>query len=244
MEKSNDVTKFPSEAFDPSLLPDYDREFIDRTDVEDFAKALNAPECSPLTAFNDRKSIHHRVKETRTRGRRKRPRRTKDETREGFVYSILKWPFLFAVLSWILVLCVAYVSTRVYIWAYERMFTWRGRRQVLRRNLQSKSHFAEWKIAAEELDDYLGNSKWRSIDEYAYYDHATVKRVKDQLRATRLQARESDGKSAVDAMQRLRRLIEACLKRNAFGIEAPNLYSESYVSPNCHDRRFICLSLS
>ncbi|KAL8940656.1 MAG: hypothetical protein Q9216_002704 [Gyalolechia sp. 2 TL-2023] len=109
------------------------------------------------------------------------------------------------------------------------MVTWRGRRQLLLKNLQSKSSYAEWKTAAEELDDYLGNSRWKSIDEYAYYDHATVKRVKDQLKSTRLQAQRPSGKSAMDATQRLRGLVEACVKRNAFGIEAPNLYSESYV---------------
>ncbi|KAL9006453.1 MAG: hypothetical protein Q9188_000761 [Gyalolechia gomerana] len=230
MEKSKDADGFPSDAFDPFLLPDYDREFIDRADVEDFAKALNAPECAPLVALNDWSPIHHRVRESRSRGRRKGPKRTMDETREGFLYSVLKWPFLFVVLGWILVLCVAYLLTRIYIWAYERMVTWRGRRQTLRKNLRSKSNLAEWKTAAEELDDYLGNSRWRSIDEYAYYDHATVRRVKDQLKSTRLQAQKPGGKSAIDATQRLRSLIEACVKRNAFGIEAPNLYSESYVS--------------
>lgn len=128
MKNSNDADGFTSDAFDPFLLPDYDREFIDRADVGDFAKALNAPECAPLVALNDWKPIHHRVRESRTRGRRKGPKRTMDETREGFVYSVLKWPFLFVVLGWILVLCVAYLLTRIYIWAYERMVTWRGRR--------------------------------------------------------------------------------------------------------------------
>ncbi|KAL8944364.1 MAG: hypothetical protein Q9211_000631 [Gyalolechia sp. 1 TL-2023] len=227
MEKSNDANGFPNDAFDPSLLPDYDREFIDRVDVEDFAKALNAPESAPLGAVNGWRPIHQRVRKGRTRGRRKR---TKDESREGFVYNVLKWPILFVVLGWILVLCVAYLFTRIYVLAYERMVTWRGQRQTLRKNLQSKSNFSEWKTAAEELDDYLGNSRWRSIDEYAYYDHATVKRVKDQLKSTRLEAQDPGGKSAMDATQRLRSLIEACVKRNAFGIEAPNLYSESYVS--------------
>lgn len=228
MERFNDMNGFPSEAFDPLLLPDYDCEFLDKTDLEDFEKALNAPECSPLVALDDLKPIHNRIKKSRPRGRRKRLKRSKDETREGFVYNVLKWPFLFVVLGWILVLCVAYLLNRLYIWAYERIITWRGRRQVLRKILQSKWHFEEWKIAAEELDDYLGNSRWKSIDEYAYYDHATVKRVKDQLKATRLQAQESVGKSATDATQHLRGLIEACVKRNAFGIEAPNLYSETY----------------
>ncbi|KAL8929595.1 MAG: hypothetical protein Q9172_000391 [Xanthocarpia lactea] len=220
---------FSQDAFDPFLLPDYTREFIQQRDIDEFAKALNAPEAAPVVALNDWKPVHQRVRKTRSRTfRRKKPKRSTDETREGFVYNVLKWPFLFIVLGWIWALCVSYLVTRLYIWAYERLVTWRGPRQILRRNLQSKSDFAEWKSAAEELDAYLGNEKWKSSDEYAYYDHSTVERVKDQLKSTRLQAQKQDTSSAVDATDRLRALVEACVKNNAFGVENPRLYSETY----------------
>lgn len=117
---------------------------------------------------------------------------------------------------------------RLYIWAYERSVTWRGRRQTLRESLQSKTSFAEWKTAADALDDHLGNGKWKAVDEYAYYDHATVGRVKDQLRDARLQAQQLDGDSATAATDRLRSLVEASLKSNAFGVENPRMYSETY----------------
>ncbi|KAL8862929.1 MAG: hypothetical protein Q9178_000871 [Gyalolechia marmorata] len=219
---------FSQDAFDPFLLPDYTREFIQQRDIDEFAKALNAPEAAPVVALNDWKPVHQRVRKTRSRSRRKKPKRSTDETREGFVYNVLKWPFLFIVLGWIWALCVSYLVTRLYIWAYERLVTWRGPRQILRRNLQSKSDFAEWQSAAEELDAYLGNEKWKSSDEYAYYDHSTVERVKDQLKSTRLQAQKQDTSSAVDATDRLRDLVEACVKNNAFGVENPRLYSETY----------------
>ncbi|CAO1597958.1 hypothetical protein XANCAGTX0491_001740 [Xanthoria calcicola] len=219
---------FPPGAFDPSQLPDYHRDFIDPKDLEEFAKALNAPEAEPLVALNDWRPVHQRVRRTRPRTRKKKPKRSKDETREGFVYNVLKWPFLLIVLGWILALCLAYLVTRLYIWAYERLVTWRGRRQLLRKNLQSKPNFAQWKCAAEELDAYLGNEKWKSSDEYAYYDHSTVERVKDQLKSIRLQAQNKDGGSATEATPRLRTLVAACLKNNAFGVENPRLYSETY----------------
>lgn len=219
---------FPHDAFDPLLLPDYERDFIRGADVEEFAKALNAPESAPLVALNDWRPVHQRVRRSRTRSRRKKPKRSKDETREGFVYNVLKWPFLVIVLGWILALCLSYLITRLYIWGYERLITWRGRRQLLRRNLQSKSTFADWKSAAEELDNYLGNERWKSVDEYAYYDHSTVARVKDQLNSVRLQAQDQSSSETGHATDRLRALVEACVKNNAFGVENPRLYSETY----------------
>lgn len=141
---------------------------------------------------------------------------------------MLKWPFLLLVLGWILALCAAYLITRLYIWAYERLVTWRGRRQSLRRNLQSKTNFTEWRTAAEELDRYLGYETWKSIDEYVYHDHATVAKVKDQLKLARFQAQQQDASSTMEATDRLRALVEACVKNNAFGVENPRLYSETY----------------
>ncbi|KAI4189107.1 MAG: hypothetical protein LQ346_005168 [Caloplaca aetnensis] len=226
--KSSNANGFPLEAFDPSLLPDFDREFIDREDIEEFAKALNAPQSEPLVALNDWRPVHQRIKRSRTRTRKKTPIRSKDEVREGFVYNVLKWPFLFVVLGWILALCISYLLTRLYISAYERSVTWRGRRQTLRRNLQSTTNYAEWKMAADALDDHLGNGRWKAIDQYAYYDHSTVATVKDQLRAARLQAQQLDADSATAATDRLRTLVEACLKSNAFGVENPKMYSETY----------------
>ncbi|KAL8653512.1 MAG: hypothetical protein Q9226_003820 [Calogaya cf. arnoldii] len=219
---------FPQDAFDPSKLPDYHRDFIDTKDLEEFAKALNAPEAEPLVALNDWRPIHQKVRKTRPPTRKKKPKRSKDETREGFVYNVLKWPILLIVLGWILALCLSYSVTRLYIWAYERLVTWRGRRQMLRRKLQSKSDFGQWKRAAEELDAHLGNEKWKSSDEYAYYDHSTVEKVKEQLKSIRLQAQSKDTSSAVEATHRLRALVEACAKNNAFGVENPRLYSETY----------------
>lgn len=228
MQLSDIANGFSQDTFDPSLLPDFDREFIGRVDVEEFAEALNAPEAAPLVALNDWKPIHQRVRKSRARARKTETKRSKDETREGLTYNVFKWPFLFIVLGWILALCGTYLFTRLYIWAYERTVTWRGQRQSLRRNLQSKTSFAEWKIAAEALDDHLGNEKWKSTGEYAYYDHSTVARVKEQLQTSRAQAQKAGIHSATDATDRLRGLVEACVKNNAFGVENGHLYSQTY----------------
>lgn len=221
----------PAAAFTFSNLPDFDTEFTDKADISEFAKALNTPESPAVVALNDWRPVHQRVRRKGTRSRQRKSKRSRDETREGFVYNILKWPFLLVVFAWILFLGLFYMVTRLYIWSYERLITWRGRRQILRRNLRSKNNFAEWKTAAIELDQHLGNEQWKDLDDYAYYDHATVTKVKEQLRALRVKAiaqQNSNDTSARAAIEQLRNLVEACVKNNFVGVENPRLYSETY----------------
>ncbi|GKZ33134.1 hypothetical protein AbraIFM66950_002916, partial [Aspergillus brasiliensis] len=168
------------DTYDPSTIPDYDREFINPDDLRQFELALTDQGASPLVALNDWRPIYQRVR--RERGRRKEPRRTKDETREGVLYTVLKWPFLFTVFGWITALAFAYTLTRVYIFLYEQWVTWRGRRQSLRRQLHAQTNYPDWQKAARALDDHLGNQRWKEIDEYAYYDHLTISNLVNQLK--------------------------------------------------------------
>ena len=87
--------------YDPHSLPNFDTEFISSEELQAFSEALNAPTTTPVTALNDWRPIHQKIKKAK---RRREARRTKDETREGFVYSILYWPLLFGVLGWIVFL--------------------------------------------------------------------------------------------------------------------------------------------
>ncbi len=229
MDAAKDI--FPSAAFDPSNIPDFDTEFIHQDDVDAFAKALNAPESSPVTALNDWRPIHQRVRRRGARARKKISKRSKDETREGFVYSVLKWPLLLLVLGWIIVLAISYLATRLYVYGYEHFFTWRGRRQDLRRSLRLKTSFEDWRRAAKELDKHLGNEQWKETDDYAFYDHTTVRKVKDQLQAGRARAslqEQTCGDSTRESIDQLRRLVENCVKNNFVGVENPRLYSETY----------------
>jgi len=221
---------FPKSSFDPSTLPDIDTEFINKADIEEFAKALNAPESSPVIALNDWRPVHQRVKRKRPRARKK-ARRTTDETREGFVYTLLKWPLLLVVFGWILFLGFSYLLTRTYIWAYERLVTWRGQRQKLRRQVRLKTKYGDWRTAARELDAHLGNDEWKETDDYAYYDYTTVTKVKEQLKAGRASAKSQEqvnGRSSREALDTLKSLVEACVKNNFVGVENPRLYSETY----------------
>ena len=221
---------FEPDAFDYTKLPDHDTEFIDKADIEEFAKALNAPASSPLIALNDWRPIHQKVRRKGAKGRKSKSGYRTDETREGFVYTILKWPFLLVVFCWIIALGAFYLATRLYIYGYERFVTWRGTRQRLRRNIRGKNDFESWTTAAQELDAHLGNERWKAEDDYAYYDHNTVRKVKEQLKASRTRAtlEERGHEDSSREIANLRSLVEACVKNNFVGVENPRLYSETY----------------
>ena len=224
-------TPYERDAFDVTQLPDYDREFIAQEDLDAFARALQAPTSTPVTALNDWRPVHQRVKR-RGRGvsKKRKPKRSTDETREGVVYSLLQWPLMLLAFAWIAGLGVSYLTTRLYIWAYEHIVTWRGQRERLRQTLRSRATYADWKNTANELDAHLGNDEWKTVEPYAYYDHATVKRVKEQLETFRKEASGSspNGKSSHHALEQLKMLVEACVKSNFAGTENPRLYSETY----------------
>ena len=240
---------FPSDAFDASTLPDFNHEFTDQKDIEDFAKALDAPESSPIVSLNDWKPVHQRVKRktTTSRGRRrKKPRRSKDETREGFVYTFFKWPLLVIILGWIVGLGASYWLTRLYVWGYERLVTWRGRRQDLRKSIRSKTTYDDWRAAARELDRHLGNEKWKETDDYAYYDFMTLTKAREQMKAAR-ETEQPKSLMSKEATGRLRAIVEACVKNNFVGVENPRLYSETYYGTKNIAQSFVdelCSSLA
>lgn len=219
------------DPYDPASLPDYDNDFIDPDDLQRFEKALNAPDSSQLVAINDWRPIKQRVR--KTRGRRKTPKRSKDETREGILYTVLKWPFLFTVFAWIAALSFGYVLVRVYVFLYEQWVTWRGKRQRLRLQLSAQTNYADWLKAAQLLDAHLGTEKWKQVDEYAYYDHLMINKVVSQLKKARkdVEWENAHGKpipTGVPAVEELWSLLEACVKNNFAGVENPRIYSETY----------------
>lgn len=253
-KKTDGPTPYDAAGWDPKNIPDVDTEFVSDEDIQEFAKALAAPETSLtspseddllnpqnpprefITALNDWRPVYQRVKgrsKPSSAKNKRPPRRGVDETREGWTYNLLKWPLLLTVLGWLAFLGISYLFTRLYIYLYEHFVTWRGKREQLRSKLRSQSNYEDWVASAKELDTYLGSDKWRDTDEYAYYDSKTIRRVRDRLRNLRHKAenQEKDGSSALlgqRAIDHLRGLVEACVKNNFAGFENPRLYSETY----------------
>jgi len=228
------------EVFDPEELPDYHDDFISQDDLNAFAAALEAPTTNTVTALNDWKPIHQKIRKSRQR----KKARSKDETREGFVYTLLRYPILLGVLGWIVFLFVVYNITRLYIYAYEAVAGWRGRRNNIRHELQRANSYEEWRRAAERLDAELGNEKWKRDDEYSYYNSVTVSRVTQQLRHMRqkvLQETLTNGNTnnTSSSVWDLKALLENCIKNNFVGVENSRLYSETYVGTKELVQRFI-----
>ncbi|KAF8539575.1 acyl transferase/acyl hydrolase/lysophospholipase [Trichophaea hybrida] len=202
-------------------LPDFDTAFISEDDIAAFSRAINAPDEEDhfITAHNDWRPVNTRIRKKRAR------RRGKDETREGFVYTLIKWPLLVLVFAWIAVLSILYVMTRFYISQYEYWITWRGERNRLRKKLREAESYKEWVDAAKGLDRFLGGAeKWKEEDTFDYYDHATVRKILRDLRKVREKAEQQGGKE----VEELRSLVEACVKDNFAGIESARMYSQTY----------------
>ncbi|RMZ91464.1 hypothetical protein DV736_g1300, partial [Chaetothyriales sp. CBS 134916] len=221
----------PSKAnYDPYRLPDFDTEFIRDEDIQAFAEALAAPTAPPVTALNDWRPIHQKIKKAR---RKRTPGRSKDETREGWVYAVLYWPLLLIVMGWIVLLFIAYNLTRLYIYGYEHLRIWHGKRESLKRRLGQAKSYKEWTQAAQALDEYLGNEQWKQSAAYSYYNYQTVRKVNEQL-AGLLHKTDESG-----AIEELKALLESCVKNNFVGIESPRLYSETYIGTKDVVQQFV-----
>ncbi|KAL2135536.1 hypothetical protein VTI74DRAFT_8142 [Chaetomium olivicolor] len=190
-----------------------------------------------ITAQNDWAPVHEKVlrddtsQSKRKKKKSKKTARSKDETREGYLYTVLKWPFLLTVGAWILGLSVAYLATRTYIFLYEQLIAWRGQRERLRRAMRATSRYGDWVAAARRMDDFFGNQRWKEVDDFAYYDSKTVKRVLGEMKKCRRRAEREEGEDTDkgrQAVDDLKVLIEACVKNNFVGVENPRLYSQTY----------------
>jgi len=241
---------FARDAFDTDRVPDFHIRFIKDSELRAFAEALQAPEVTPITALNDWRPVHQRIrrKAGRPGKRRRKPLRSRDETREGFVYTLLKWPLLLFVGCWLLVLFILYLLTRFYIWVYEQTITWRGYRQTLRQQLRASVTYTDWQNVAARLDEHLGNESWKEDDSYAYYDDATIRRAFEQLQARRQRAMQLLSRNtkigqcdelAEQAVHELKTLVESCVKNNFAGIENPRIYSETYFGTKRLAQEFI-----
>ncbi|KAK2056407.1 patatin-like phospholipase [Colletotrichum caudatum] len=202
-----------------------------------------------ITAQNDWAPVNQKILKRGSRRRRNRAKgaaeallgtRTKDETREGIFYALLKWPMLFFVAAWLSGLAMTYLYTRLYIWVYEHFVTWRGTRERLRRSMRRTNNYRDWVVAAKELDSYLDRQRWKEENDFAYYDSKTVKRVWEQMRKCRQRAEAQENGETDEqgqnkppggsrpAIEELHALLSACVKSNFVGVENPRLYSQTY----------------
>lgn len=143
----------------------------------------------------------------------------RNEFRSSATYTLLRWPILILVLSWMLFLTWCYMWIRAYVALSEYFLTWVGKRRVIRDKLRRSTNYEEWVETAKELDEFLHLDKWSKNPKFLYYDYRTVKLTMNRLRSLRELAKD-DAELIV--------VLQGCLKKNFAGIENRQLYSHRY----------------
>ncbi|BFZ64433.1 hypothetical protein YB2330_005579 [Saitoella coloradoensis] len=207
--------------------------FLNERDIEAFGRALqiNEHEETPanefITALHDWAPVRQQVPKSKEKESsstkkkakgRKRSSSIKDETREGVVYPIMRWPLLIGISLYVQFLACLYLLIRLYINIYEHIIIWRGTPLRLRNALRNSTSYTEWLKNAINLDKYMGHEEWKKENEYAYYDHVLIRKSFKRLRSLR---EKGD-------VRGLRSVLEECVKGNFGGIENPRLYSQTY----------------
>ncbi|KNC97765.1 uncharacterized protein SPPG_06765 [Spizellomyces punctatus DAOM BR117] len=166
---------------------------------------------------------------------------------KSIFWAFLRWPLLLAFSAFILVDLACYIVVRQWVRWYEWAIIWRGKRRVLREKLNSATDYEEYKHAARQLDEYLGNSAWKAEEFCPYYDVDLIHRTVRRLRRHRLSiisanraisdARKRgensdilDKETRASATRGIQKILQhgAC-KSNFGGVENESLYSHSYL---------------
>ena len=142
----------------------------------------------------------------------------RNEFRSSLTYTVLRWPLLILVLTWMAFLCNCYILVRAYVSLSEYFLTWVGERRKIRDRLRSTRLYTEWVETAQELDRFLNLDKWLANPKFSYYDYRSVKLTITRLRKSRLACED----------EKLLAVLQGCLKKNFAGIENRQLYSHRY----------------
>ncbi|KAF5389099.1 hypothetical protein D9757_004914 [Collybiopsis confluens] len=208
-------------------------DYVDESHIQAYSHALNnddslvtqeatspLPPNSPapsrvrkISALSDFAPINLRVKRRRKKGSSNSTNRKHDWT-----FLLLRWPLLFFIFLFIAMEFGLYVLIRQVVNTKEWIFSWRGKKGVLRKRLRGARSYQEWRDAAATLDSYLHFDEWKKIDEDAFYDWKLVRKVKKSLLSLR-EAGDARG---------LMGILETCIRANFAGVESPRLYSETY----------------
>ncbi|KAF9075771.1 patatin-domain-containing protein [Rhodocollybia butyracea] len=219
-------------------------DYVDEMHMQAYAEALRNDEVpipgalSPVPPGSPAISLHNGASSARVRKvsalsdfapvninlervkRRKKKGATSSASRKhDWTFLLLRWPLLVFIFLFIAVEFGLYVFIRQIVNTKEWIFSWRGRKGVLRKRLRGAKTYQEWKDAAATLDRYLHFDDWKRVDEDAFYDWKLVRKVRRSLRTLR------EKKDARGCMG----VLETCIRANFAGVESPRLYSETYL---------------
>ena len=86
--------------------------------------------------------------------------------------------------------------------------------------MRNANNYEEWIEAAKELDSHFEYDKWKDEIPFGYYDYNLLRKVNRDLKYLR---QETD-----EIPQRLKNVLQICVKNNFAGVENVRLYSHSY----------------
>ncbi|CAN6615277.1 hypothetical protein TRVA0_006S01156 [Trichomonascus vanleenenianus] len=189
----------------------WNKDYVNKKHMEQFSKALEADDFDAfhITSKNDWAPVKEKVQKS---GKRKR------DIGVGLGYRILRWPFFVFICLWVSILAVIYAFVRFYVALYENTFTWRGKRQELRKKLRSAETYEEWVKAAEALDRHLGFESWKSDPEFGFYDYRTIAKLVGSMHMLRREGRVDE----------LATVLQTCVKHNFAGTQGRAMYSQCY----------------
>jgi hypothetical protein len=80
---------------------------------------------------------------------------------------------------------VVYTAVRIWVNMHEYFVVWRGKRRVLRQKLRGSESYAQWQVAAKDLDAHMKKDAWKRQDDCPYYDYRLIRRITRLLAAYR-----------------------------------------------------------
>jgi hypothetical protein len=87
--------------------------------------------------------------------------------------------------------------------------------------MRRTNNYEEWIEAAKQLDSHFKYDEWKKEIPFGYYDYNLLKKVNRDLKSLRQE--ETD-----ENLQKLKNLLQVCVKNNYAGVENTRLYSHSY----------------
>ncbi|KDN46113.1 patatin-domain-containing protein [Tilletiaria anomala UBC 951] len=139
-------------------------------------------------------------------------------SREGLLFTLLRFPLLLAIFLTIALEFSLYVLTRQVVNLVEYAIAWRGRKGELRKELRRAETWRDWKHWALEMDSFAGYEKWKERDASGLYDWILVKKVCNSLRVFRQK----------EEAEKLIGVLDLCVRNNFAGVEGFRLYSETF----------------
>jgi hypothetical protein len=86
--------------------------------------------------------------------------------------------------------------------------------------MRNTNSYEEWIEAAKELDSYFKYNEWKEEIPFEYYDYKVLQKVNRDLKAFRQETDENP--------QKMKNILQNCVKLNYAGVENVRLYSHSY----------------